>query len=46
MSDLPLESLADLDCVVVRAEGRAIDKLPFTARRSAGAVLIHRCFIR
>jgi arylformamidase len=44
LSELPLESLANLDCVVVRvAPGRsAIDDVPFTARDVAGkAVLFH-----
>lgn len=44
LSELPLESLADLDCVVVRvAMGTtAIDAVPFSARDVAGkAILFH-----
>jgi arylformamidase len=45
LSQLELESLADLECVVVRVterEGRAIDRLPFEAATLRGkAVLFH-----
>lgn len=45
LSELPLESVADLACVVVRhdpARGAAIDELPLSASEVAGkAVLIH-----
>jgi arylformamidase len=45
LSELPLESLADLDCVVVRVDptaGPAIDHVPLTANRVRGrAVLFH-----
>ena len=45
LSELPLESLADLDCVVVRidpAAGPAIDRVPLAAERVRGrAVLFH-----
>jgi arylformamidase len=45
LSELPLESLADLDCVVVRVDasrGRSIDELPLNARAVAGkAILFH-----
>ena len=45
LSELPLESLANLDCVVARIEerhGAAIDELPLTARQVSGrAVLVH-----
>ena len=46
LADLPLESLANLDCVVVRANEkgreRAIDELPLTANEVRGrAVLVH-----
>lgn len=44
LSELPLESLADLECVVVRvaAGTTAIDSVPFSAHRIAGrAVLFH-----
>lgn len=44
LSELPLESLADLDCVVVRValDTTAIDDVPFSARDVAGkAVLFH-----
>jgi kynurenine formamidase len=45
LSQLQLESLADLDCVVVRVterSGRAIDRLPFDAATLHGkAVLFH-----
>lgn len=44
LSELPLESLADLDTLVVRVEPsvRAIDALPFPAREAKGkAVLFH-----
>jgi kynurenine formamidase len=44
LSELPLESIANLDCVVVRADlsaGPAIDVIPLDARQVAGrAVLI------
>jgi kynurenine formamidase len=45
LSQLELESLADLDCIVVRATervGRAIDRLPFdTAQVKGKALLFH-----
>jgi arylformamidase len=45
LSQLPLESLADLDCVVARIDpgaGAAIDELPLTKRQVEGrAVLVH-----
>jgi arylformamidase len=45
LAELPLESLADLDCVVARidsAAGPRIDQLPLTERQVAGrAVLVH-----
>ena len=45
LSELPLESVADLDCIVVRVDprgGRAIDAIPFSASGVAGrAVLFH-----
>jgi kynurenine formamidase len=45
LADLPLTSLANLDCVVVRLSsgaGRPIDALPFTADQLRGkAVLLH-----
>ena len=45
LSELPLESLANLDCVVARIDqrhGAAIDELPLTARQVSGrAVLVH-----
>ncbi len=45
MSELPLESLADLACIVVRADanaGRAIDHVPLDAREVRGcAILFH-----
>src|SRR5919199_4235804 len=46
LSELPLESLADLDCVVVRVDattaGAAIDHVPLAASRVRGrAVLFH-----
>jgi len=45
LSELPLESLANLECVVVRVDGgavAAIDELPLTARQVRGrAVLVH-----
>lgn len=45
LSALPLESLADLECLVVRvapADGPAIDRVPLTARQVGGrAVLFH-----
>lgn len=45
LADLPLTSLANLECVVARIErgtGRAIDRLPFTAEQVRGkAVLVH-----
>ena len=44
LSELPLESLADLDCVVVRVKPgtTAIDELPLSAREVAGrAILFH-----
>jgi len=44
LSELPLESLANLECVVVRVDGgagAAIDELPLTARQVRGrAVLV------
>ena len=45
LSELPLESLADLDCVVVRLDrgaGRAIDEVPLSSTDVKGrAVLFH-----
>src|ERR1051325_194540 len=45
MSQLPLESVADLECLVVRVEpskGAAIDDVPLSASKVAGrAVLFH-----
>jgi len=45
LSELPLESLADLDCLVVRIDpgaGTAIDTIPLAASKVAGrAVLFH-----
>jgi kynurenine formamidase len=45
VSELPLESVADVECVVVRvdsAQGPAIDSIPLAASRIAGrAVLFH-----
>lgn len=45
LSELPLESLANLDCIVVRvdpAAGRAIDRVPLDASEVRGrAVLFH-----
>jgi arylformamidase len=45
LSELPLESLANLDCVVVRidaSKGPAIDSMPLNANQVAGkAVLFH-----
>jgi arylformamidase len=43
LSELPLESLANLECLVVRhAGGRAIERVPFTADEVRGrAVLFH-----
>ncbi len=50
LSELPLESLADLDCLVARIEAtgsRAIDALPFAATDVRGkAVLIHTGWAR
>ncbi len=50
LSELPLESLANLSCVVARVEpeaGRAIDALPFKAKDLRGkAVLIHTAWDR
>lgn len=50
LSELPLTSLANLDCVVARIQGatsRAIDALPLTARDVRGkAVLIHTDWAR
>lgn len=50
LSELPLESLANLDCLVARLEatgGRAIDALPFAAKDIRGkAVLIHTDWAR
>jgi arylformamidase len=50
LADLPLASLAQLDCVVARIEpghGRAIDALPFTAADVRGrAVLVHSGWAR
>lgn len=50
LSELPLESLANLDCLVARIEptdNRAIDKLPFAASDIRGkAVLIHTGWAR
>lgn len=45
LSELPLTSLADLECLVARVapgSGRAVDRLPFTAEQVRGrAVLVH-----
>jgi kynurenine formamidase len=45
LSELPLASLANLECLVARVEsgsGRAIDQLPFTPEEVCGrAVLVH-----
>jgi arylformamidase len=45
LAELPLESLANLDCVVVRVDpsaGPAIDQIPLTAKQIGGrAVLFH-----
>ena len=45
LSELPLTSLADLDCLVARIDpgkGRAIDALPFSAAEVRGkAILVH-----
>lgn len=45
LSQLPLESLANLECLVARVQtkrGRPIDRLPFSADRVRGrAVLVH-----
>lgn len=45
LSELPLESVADLECLVVRvdvSQGAAIDRLPLSSRDVGGrAVLIH-----
>ena len=50
LSELPLESLANLDCLVARIEptgSRAIDALPFAATEIRGkAVLIHTGWAR
>ena len=50
LSELPLESLANLDCLVARIEptgGRAIDVLPFASADIRGkAVLIHTGWAR
>jgi len=50
LSELPLESLANLDCLVARIEptsSRAIDALPFAAAEIRGkAVLIHTGWAR
>jgi len=50
LSELPLESLANLDCLVARIEttgNRAIDDLPFAASDISGkAVLIHTGWAR
>jgi arylformamidase len=50
LSELPLESLANLSCVVARVEpkaGRAIDALPFKAKDLRNkAVLIHTAWDR
>ena len=50
LSELPLESVADLDCVVVRADsrgGRAIDSIPLSASDVTGrAVLFHTAWDR
>ena len=43
LSELELESLADLDCIVVRATeraGRAIDRLPFDVAQVKGKALL------
>jgi arylformamidase len=43
LSELPLESLADLDCVVVRvdpAAGRAIDTIPLARERVKGRAVL------
>jgi len=43
LSELPLESLANLDCVVVRvdaAAGPAIDRIPLTAKEVAGRAVL------
>jgi len=45
LSELPLESLADLDCVVVRvdpAAGAAIDRIPLTPNAVAGRAVLFR----
>ncbi|MDQ6656181.1 MAG: cyclase family protein, partial [Verrucomicrobiota bacterium] len=45
LSQLPLEAVADLDCVVLRAverRGRAIERLPFDSETLRGkALLVH-----
>jgi arylformamidase len=43
LSELPLESIADLDCVVVRvghSEGRAIDRITVNAERLRGRAVL------
>jgi arylformamidase len=50
LAELPLESLADLDCLVARISGatdRPIDRLPFSADEVRGrAVLVHTGWAR
>src|SRR3954468_3165886 len=50
LSELPLPSLANLDCVVVRVvpgSGREIDRLPLTEKDVRGrAVLVHTAWDR
>ena len=50
LAELPLESLADLDCLVARVSGatdRPIDRLPFSADEVRGrAVLVHTGWAR
>ena len=50
LSELPLESLADLECLVVRhdlSRGPTVDNLPFTAKEVRGrAVLVHTTWDR
>src|SRR6185436_1345910 len=43
LSELPLESLADLECLVVRVDpeaGPAIDRLPLTASQVGGRAVL------
>jgi arylformamidase len=42
LSELPLHSLANLECLVARAGGTVIDRLPFAAREVRGRAVLVR----